>query len=225
LEANFQNLTVGHIEIDEVFAFVKTLQANTEKDDPEHGDQYAYFATDLQRKLILHLHVGKRDTYTSREFLEGLKPKLDGRFQLTSEGFNGYWSPHGGVGPVFGSAVDYATEIKKYSLLYPGQIRRCNPVVCTSVKRQRRLENPDLDIATTNHAERTNLSFRLFNRRFTRKTLGCSKTLENHKFAVALMVAHFNFCRVHSTQKLTPAQAHGLTDHKWTVEELLTTSV
>jgi len=88
LETKCQNLTVGHVEIDEVFAFVKTLQANTDKDDQEHGDQYAYFATDQQTKLILHWHVGKRDTYTSREFLETLKPKLAGRFQLTSDGFN-----------------------------------------------------------------------------------------------------------------------------------------
>jgi hypothetical protein len=66
---------------------------------------------------------------------------------------------------------------------------------------------------TTNHSERCNLSLRLFNRRSTRKTLGYSKTLRNHKLAVALQVAHFNFCRPHSALKIeatetTPATAN-----------------
>jgi hypothetical protein len=67
-----------------------------------------------------------------------------------------------------------------------------------------------------------NLSVRTFNRRFTRLSIGYSKKLENHKLAVALFVAHFNFCRVHSAHKQTPAMAAKLTDHVWTVEELLT---
>ncbi len=225
LDEKIQNLQVQHVEIDEVFAFVGCLQANTEKDDTEHGDQYGFFAIESKSKLILHWHVGKRDTYTSRDFLEGLKPKIAGRFQLTSDGFNGYWSPHGGVGLVFGSDVDYATEIKRYALQYPGSLRRFNPVVCTSVRRKARLGNPDLSQTTTNHAERANLSVRLFNRRFTRKTLGYSKTLENHKYAMVLGVAHYNFCRVHSAHKQTPAQAQGLTDHTWTIKELLAASV
>ena len=66
---------------------------------------------------------------------------------------------------------------------------------------------------------------RLFNRRFTRLTLGYSKKLDNHRHAVALFIAHFNFCREHSAfnpEKLTPAIAAGLTDHTWSVKELLT---
>jgi len=85
---------------------------------------------------------------------------------------------------------------------------------------------------TTNHSERCNLSLRLFNRRFTQKTLGYSKTLRNHKFSVALQVAYFNFCRQHSALKIkatdtspakeqTPAMAQGITNRVWRVEELL----
>ncbi len=58
-------------------------------------------------------------------------------------------------------------------------------------------------------------------RRFTRYTLGFSKKLDNLKLAVALFVAHFNFCRVHSAHGQTPAQAAKLTDRAWTVQELL----
>jgi hypothetical protein len=76
-------------------------------------------------------------------------------------------------------------------------------------------------MATTSHCERTNLSVRLFNRRFTRLTLGYSKKLENLRHAVALFVAHFNFCRVHSAHGKTPAHEAGLTNRTWTIEEML----
>jgi transposase len=43
-----------------------------------------------------------------------------------------------------------------------------------------------------------------------------------HRHAVALFVAVFNFCRVHkSLNGKTPAMAAHLTDHKWSVSELL----
>ncbi|PYJ55536.1 MAG: hypothetical protein DME24_24795 [Verrucomicrobia bacterium] len=62
----------------------------------------------------------------------------------------------------------------------------------------------------------------MFTRRFTRLTLGFSKKLDNLKHAVALFVAHYNFCRVHGSHSQTPAIQAGLTDHTWTIEELLT---
>jgi hypothetical protein len=61
----------------------------------------------------------------------------------------------------------------------------------------------------------------LFNRRFTRLTLGYSKKLANLKHSVALLIAHFNFCRKHSAHGQTPAMAAGLADHVWTIHELL----
>jgi hypothetical protein len=78
---------------------------------------------------------------------------------------------------------------------------------------------------TVNHIERQNLNLRLFNRRFTRKTLGYSKILRNHRLALAFQIAHFNFCRVHLVLKTTPAVAGDLTDHTWTVKELLDAQV
>jgi hypothetical protein len=82
-----------------------------------------------------------------------------------------------------------------------------------------------MSLATIAHAERTNLSARLFTKRFTRCTLGYSKKLQNLKYAVALFVWHFNFCRVHSAHKQTPAQAAKLTDRQWTIGEMLTAAI
>lgn len=58
-------------------------------------------------------------------------------------------------------------------------------------------------------------------RRFTRLTNGFSKKAENHAAAVALYVAHYNLCRVHETLRITPAMAIGVTDHIWSIAEMI----
>ena len=58
--------------------------------------------------------------------------------------------------------------------------------------------------------------------RGTTLTYGFSKKLANLKAAVAVFVAWCNFCRVHQTLRVTPAMEAGLTDHAWSVRELLT---
>jgi hypothetical protein len=75
-------------------------------------------------------------------------------------------------------------------------------------------------MVANSHVERTNLSVRLFQRRFTRLTLGYSKMLANLKHSVALFIAHFNSCRAHSAHKQTPAMDAELTNHVWTIEAL-----
>jgi hypothetical protein len=74
----------------------------------------------------------------------------------------------------------------------------------------------------TSHVERNNLTIRTFLRRFTRLAPGFSKKLENLQAAVALYIAHYNYCRVHGAHRRTPAMRAGLTGHPWTLEELLT---
>jgi hypothetical protein len=62
-------------------------------------------------------------------------------------------------------------------------------------------------------------------RRFTRLTNAFSKKLENHILAIALYFMHYNFARPHKTltnpYPKTPAMAAKLTDHIWTVEEIV----
>jgi putative component of membrane protein insertase Oxa1/YidC/SpoIIIJ protein YidD len=48
-----------------------------------------------------------------------------------------------------------------------------------------------------------------------------SKSLKHHTAMVAILVAWYNFCRTHQTIKKTPAMAAGLTDHVWTIKELI----
>ena len=58
-------------------------------------------------------------------------------------------------------------------------------------------------------------------KRFSRLSNAFSKKLENHEAAVALYAAHYNFCRVHETLRVTPAMQLGLTDHIWSIGELM----
>lgn len=84
---------------------------------------------------------------------------------------------------------------------------------------------PDPAHISTSHVERQNLTMRMQMRRFTRLTNAFSKKLDNLKAAVTLYFAWYNFCRVHQTLRVTPAMEGGLTDHVWTVRELLETRV
>jgi len=72
----------------------------------------------------------------------------------------------------------------------------------------------------TSHVERSNKTIRMQIRRMTRLTDGHSKKWENHEAALALFFAYYNFCRVHSTLKATPANAAGLTEETWSLERL-----
>jgi hypothetical protein len=59
-------------------------------------------------------------------------------------------------------------------------------------------------------------------RRFTRLTNAFSKKLENLEHVVALHYMHYNFCRIHQSLRVTPAMEAGISDHVWSVDELIT---
>jgi hypothetical protein len=59
-------------------------------------------------------------------------------------------------------------------------------------------------------------------RRFTRLTNGHSKSLRHHTAMQALFIAWYNFGRKHETLRgKTPAMASQLTEHVWTIKELI----
>jgi hypothetical protein len=80
---------------------------------------------------------------------------------------------------------------------------------------------PDHNHISTSFAERQNLTMRMSMRRFTRLTNGFSKKLENHEHASALYFMYYNFCRIHQTLRVTPAMEAGVSDHVWSLDELI----
>ena len=82
--------------------------------------------------------------------------------------------------------------------------------------------------AQSKYIERQNLTMRMSMRRLTRLTRltnAFSKKLENLKAATALHFAHYNFCRVHKTLRMTPAMAAGVSSTLWKIENLLPPSM
>lgn len=81
--------------------------------------------------------------------------------------------------------------------------------------------DPDLKKALTSHIERQNLSVRMGMRRMTRLTNALSKKWINLNWSYALQFIYHNFCRVHQTLKVTPAMEASITDHVWSIEDLI----
>lgn len=117
--------------------------------------------------------------------------------------------------------------VKLYGPAPDGE-RRYSPPICVGATKKRIMGKPDMAHVSTSYAERANLTLRMQSRRFTRLTNAFSKKVENHKHAVALFTFHYNFCRPHATLTKanrgiykTPAMAAGLTDHVWTLAEVV----
>jgi hypothetical protein len=98
---------------------------------------------------------------------------------------------------------------------------RYSPAPIKGVISKVRSGDPDPEHISTSLVERANLTMRMQIRRLTRLTNAFSKKLSHHKAAIALHFAYYNFCRVHSSLRVTPAMEAGLTDHVWAIAELL----
>ena len=222
LDEKIRNLKVESCQCDEIYSFVHCKEGNNKSKNPEWGEQYTFLAVDRKTKLILSYHTAKREPGNADDFMRDLHQRINGDCQITTDGFRGYIPA---VSRTFGRDANFAQQTKIYSMRMPMPKRmrhELKPQGVLEVRTRIRSGNCDRSLISTSHVERTNLSIRLFNRRFTRLTLGFSKRIENLQFSLALLFAHFNFCRIHSAHGKTPAQAAGLTDHQWTIDEMLT---
>lgn len=152
-------------------------------------------------------------------FISALQDKLNGngRVQLTTDGFKPYDEA---IEKSFGCDIDYATQIKHYTSDPEGAGRYAPPRV-SDVVSTRKQGNPDEKHISTSLVESHNLTMRMSMRRLTRLCTGYSKKLENLKASVALYFAHYNFMRIHSTIRMTPAMEANITDHIWGWDEVL----
>jgi len=73
----------------------------------------------------------------------------------------------------------------------------------------------------TSYVERYNLTARMGIRRLTRLTNGFSKKVENHRAAIAIFIAYYNFVRLHRSLRTTPAMAAGIEPSVWSMGDLL----
>jgi transposase-like protein/IS1 family transposase len=233
LENKIQDVRVKDVEADELWCFVamkqKTVKANISRyeygEESKIGDAYTFVGFERNTKLVLSWHLGRRTFEDTWAFVKKLdKATSDSHFQITTDGFAQYASTI----PIdlAHKQIDFAQLIKVYATADSHEHRYSPPVVVDIITKVIH-GNPDPKRICTSIVERQNLTIRMQMRRFTRLTNAFSKKWENLKAALALFFAYYNFCRPHSSIKTeevkrrTPAMASGLTDHVWSIQELL----
>jgi len=223
LRHEFENLVLERIQVDELHCFVQKRERRTSIEEGDDvGEQYTFIGMDADTKLVFSWLTGKRTTANTITFMRDLYSRTAWGLhpQLTTDG----WGPYRlAVDATFRDSVDFAQLQKVYSRLpQPGRTGYAPPRFVEAISKVR-TGNPDRRYISTSYIERQNLTLRMMSRRFTRLTNAFSKKLSHLKAAITLHFAYYNFCRVHQSLKQTPAMAAGVSDHIWSIEELLLT--
>src|SRR3989454_10374131 len=223
-DKTLRNLKCRRIQCDEIWAYVYAKAKNVpeaHKGEWGYGDVWTWVAIDADTKLAPSWAVGRRDGFTATAFIRDLADRLATRVQLTTDGHKPYLEAVEGA---FGNAIDYAMLVKTYEgdrgKHAPAE-RRYSPAVCTGAREQRVTGNPDPAHISTSFVERQNLTMRMSMRRFTRLTNAFSKKIQNHVHMVALYTVWYNFIKMHKTLRMTPAMAAEVTNHLWTMENVV----
>lgn len=215
-----RNLRVRRLQCDEIWCFVgaKAKNVSAEKKLEGWGDVWTWVGIDADTKLVVSYLVGGRDGGWAQDFMEDCARRISNRVQITTDGHRAYLDA---VENAFGADIDYAMLQKIYGAASDEDTRRYSPAKCIGCDLKVVSGDPDPKHVSTSFVERQNLTMRMQMRRFTRLTNAHSKKADNHRHMVALHYMFYNFCRVHSSLRVTPAQEAGLSEHVWSIEELI----
>lgn len=221
-----RDLTCKQIQCDEIWSFCYSKSRNVpieHRGEFGYGSVWNFVALCRDCKLIPVWHVDFRTVDAARIFIRDLRSRIVTKIQLSTDALAAYEA--GVVSSFREPEIHYGTIDKDFSSprdqnkspdtrYSPGKLRAC---VRRSV-----IGNPDPKMICTSHIERANLTIRMQNRRFTRLTNGFSKRIEMHRNALAITFFHYNFIRKHqSLGGKTPAMAAGITDHVFSLRDLL----
>ena len=219
-DEHLRNLNCRRIECDEIWSFVYAKQKNVEraKNAPDNaGDVWTWTAIDADTKLVPSWLIGTRDLGTAYDFMHDLAERLSNRVQLTTDGHRPYLEA---VESAFGEDIDFAQLVKVYGN-DPEAEKRYSPAKCLGCNVRTVTGEPNPKHVSTSYVERQNLTMRMSMRRFTRLTNAFSKKVEMHAHSVALHFMCYNFVKIHQSLRTTPAQAAGVTDRLWEIEDLV----
>jgi len=220
-DEHVRNLPTKRCQVDEIWTLTAAKQRNVpamKKPVAGARDTWTWTAIDADNKLVISWLVGGRDGEYAMAFMDDVAKRLANRVQLTSDGHTAYLEAVEGA---FGADIDYAQLIKIYGAVPESAKGRYSPAECTGAEKRRVEGNPDMRHVSTSYAERQNLTMRMHMRRFTRLTNAFSKKVENHAHAVALHFMYYNFVRIHSSLRVSPAMAAGVTDKLWEVSDIV----
>lgn len=214
-----RNVDCQRIQADEIWSFCGMKQSNVPdvmKGKGIVGDIWLWTALDPVSKLIISWRVGNHGVGEAYDFLTDVSERVKDRFQLSTDGFTNY---RNAVKAVFGrDGVDYGMDLKVYANhTRPGY----SAPKLISQRRVKVAGAPDQAHISTSLVERSNLTWRMTNRRFTRLTNAFSKKVENHAHMIALSMMHYNFVRIHQSLRTSPAMAAKLTDKLWSMEDIV----
>jgi len=219
-----RGLRSERIQADEVWSFVYAKAKNLPADKKGvygYGDAWTWTAMDADSKLMISYMIGPRTPPLACELMKDPSFRIAStRPQLTTDGLPWYAQA---VEYVFGIDVDYATVEKHFGVVGGDKTAatRYSPAKVTGVRRAVVCGAPDSKHVSTSYVERQNLTMRMGMRRFTRLTNAFSKKLANLEAAVTLHFTYYNFARVHQTLRVTPAMEAGVSDHVWSLAEIV----
>jgi IS1 family transposase len=218
LDTQLVNIKSNFVQVDEIWTYVGKKQKQLrEGDSKEFGDQYVFVAMDAETKLVPAFRVGKRTMDTTRSFIKDLQYRIITRFQLSTDSFSPYFNV---VDEIFGEDIDYGQIHKEYREETKSE-KRYSPAQIIRVIINPLIGQPSIKDISTSYIERQNLTMRMSMRRFTRLTNAFSKKLRNLECAVALHFYHYNFMRIHSSLRVTPAMQANVTNRIWNWDEIL----
>jgi IS1 family transposase len=216
-------LRVHRIECDELWAYVghkrNPQKGRPARPSPVLGDQYTYVALASSTRVIIGYRTGKRDSATTDDFIQDLRARVIGAPEISTDGLHYYKNA---IRDAFGSRVAHGVVQKTYSVTHLNvneASRRYSPAAVIAVEYDAVSGVPS-EISTS-YVERQNLTLRMASKRFARLSNGFSKKIDCHLAAVSLHVAFYNLCRTHEALRMTPAMALGITDHVWSIGELI----
>ncbi|MFA5554173.1 MAG: IS1 family transposase [Phycisphaerae bacterium] len=221
MDSLIKNVHIESMQVDELWTFIGKKDSKlTPEEQAEgiYGSQFIYVGIDSKTKLIPHFSIGQRNFKVAYKFMQDLRRKLNGYVHITTDGLAAY---DNAILLAFRGMASHAQLVKVYMHSDNPQVEGYSPVDFVLTKPRVMLGSFEERTISTSFVERHNLTMRMATRRLTRLTNGFSKKYENLLAALYLYFAYYNFCRIHRTLRITPAMRAGLTDHIWSIEEIL----
>lgn len=174
-----------NIQCDEMWSFVYAKDKRVHEVDPwdTAGTVWTWMAIDADTKLLVsYLLTQDRDTESATALFADLVSRLKGTPHITTD------------------------ELKSYRTAARRVFGHRHRLVLSQTRKGKDTGH------STSYIERLNLTVRMENRRYTRKTNAFSKMLSRHISMMDLWAVHYNFCRIHSTLQVAPAMEAGISD-------------
>lgn len=221
-EEALRNLPCSRIQADEIWGFsrCKAKRVRPEhRNNPDYGDVWTWTAICSDTKLICSWLMGDRDGGHAHAFMCDLASRLVARPQLTTDALGIY---AGAVLDAFERlGVDYA-QVQKIYAKVDADDHRYSPPQCIACEKRAIFGRCDSAHISTSYVERSNLTIRMSQRRWTRLTNAHSKSFRHMEAAFALHSCYYNWARKHmSLECQTPAMAAGLIERAWTIADIV----